>query len=249
MALMKPALRAGETEPPDEFQEALERLSAARDSLARAEVAFMACCRTLAAFAATYQQHLGDLCEELDRLSTELAAALAKRSNQSETYLPDNSERAPTEHAGPAAAVTAVALSLRDLYRIAARRFHPDLASDSTDPDWRAAMMRRVNAAFASGDSATLQTLLDQPAAAHPIPISRLAEIEREIAHVLARIADLHAAREQMEASDIGQLHAQGTADGQDPICFLRRLAAAVRTEILEKRALLAEFTNPEPHP
>jgi hypothetical protein len=116
MALMEPALRAGETEPPDEFQEALERLSAARDSLARAEVAFMAYCRDLTAFAS------GD-----------------------------------------------------------------------------------------SGDSATLQTLLDQPAAAHPIPTSRLAEIEREIADALARIADLHAAREQMEASDIGQLHTQAT--------------------------------------
>jgi DNA repair exonuclease SbcCD ATPase subunit len=249
MALMEPALRTGETEPPDEFQEALKRLSAARDSLARAEGAFMAYCRDLAAFASAYRQHLGDLCEELDRLSAELAAALAKRFSQSETHLPDNSERAHAEHARPAAVVTAVALSLRGLYRIAARRFHPDLARDSTDRDWRATMMRRVNAAFASGDSATLQTLLDQPAAAHPIPTSRLAEIEREIADALARIADLHAAREQMEASDIGQLHAQATGDGQDPICFLRRLAAAVRTEILEKRALLAELTNPEPPP
>jgi len=231
-------------EPPDDLREALQRLAAARESLARAEEAFAAYCRQLAAFAHDYRLHLGDVCEELDRLSAQLEALLAQRLSQRKAKQRTIPRRTPA-----ARPVTAISLSLRDLYRIAARRFHPDLTCNSADREWRAAMMRRVNAAFAQGDSATLQTLLDQPAATLPIPSSRLAAIEFEIDQTLARIADVNATREQMEASDIGQLHAQATAEGQDPIAFLRRLVAATRTEILEKRALLAELTSPEPSP
>ncbi len=248
MPLMKPALRATHAEPPDDLRKALERLAEARASLAQAEASFAAYCRELAAFANDYGLHVGDACEELDRLTAQIEALLAQRTNQPHSRRPTIAGSAPATRPATSS-VTTLARSLRDLYRIAARRFHPDLASDSADREWRAAMMRQVNAAFASGDSAALQTLLDQPAVTHPIPMSRLAEIEREIAQILARISDLHAVREQMAASDIGQLHAQATAEGQDPIAFLRRLAAAVRTEILERRALLAQLTSPKPQP
>ncbi len=248
MRLMKPALRATNAEPPDDLRNALGRLAEARASLAEAEASFAAYCRDLAAFANDYRLHVGDACEELDRLTSQLEALLAQRMNQPESRRP--TIKGPASATRPAtSSSTALALSLRDLYRIAARRFHPDLAGNSVAREWQATMMRKVNAAFALGDSAALQVLLDQPTVTHPIPMSRLAEIEREIARTLARISDLHAAREQMEASDIGQLHAQATADGQDAILFLRRLAAAVRTEILEKRALLAQLTSPEPRP
>jgi chorismate mutase len=245
---MKPALRATHAEPPDDLREALERLAEARASLAQAEASFAAYCRELAAFASDYGLHVGDACEELDRLTAQLEALLAQRMNQPQSRRPTIAGSAPATRPATSSATT-LARSLRDLYRIAARRFHPDLAGNPADRDWRATMMRRVNAAFALGASAALQVLLDQPAVTHPISMSRLAEIGREIAQILARIADLHAAREQMAASDIGQLHAQATADGEDPIPFLRRLAAAVRTEILEKRALLAQLTSPEPRP
>jgi hypothetical protein len=248
MPLIKLALRVGNTEPPDDLREALDRLAEARASLAQAEASFAAYCRELASFANDYGLHVGDACEELDRLTAKIEALLAQRMNQPKPRRPTIAGSAPATRP-TTSSVTKLARSLRDLYRIAARRFHPDLAGDPADRDWRAAMMRRVNAAFALGDSAALQVLLVQPAVAHPIPMSRLAEIEREIAQILTRISDLHAAREQMAASDIGQLHAQATADGQDPIPFLRRLAAAVRTEILEKRALLAQLTSPEPQP
>jgi hypothetical protein len=244
--LMEPALRAGNAEPPDDLRSALGRLAEARASLAEAEASFAAYCRELAAFTNDYRLHVGDACEELDRLTAQLEALLAQRMNQPKSQRPTIKGPASAIRPTPSS-VTTLARSLRDLYRIAARRFHPDLAGDPADKEWRAAMMRQVNAAFASGDSAALQVLLDQPAVMHPIPMSRLAEIEREIAQILARIADLHTAREQMAASDIGQLHAQAGANGQEPLAFLRRLAAAVRTEILEKRALLAQLTSPEP--
>jgi chorismate mutase len=244
--LIRPALRVGNTEPTDDLRNALERLAEARASLAQAEASFAAYCRELAAFASDYGLHVGDACEELDRLTAQIEALLAQRMKQPKSRRPTIAGSAPATRP-TTSSVTTLARSLRDLYRIAARRFHPDLAGDPADKDWRAAMMREVNAAFASGDSAALQLLLDQPAMTHPIPMSRLAEIEREIAQILARISDLHAAREQMAASDIGQLHAQATAEGRDPIAFLRRLAAAVRTEILEKRALLAQLTSVEP--
>jgi hypothetical protein len=245
---MKPALRATHAEPPDDLRNALERLTEARASLAQAEASFAAYCRELVAFANDYGLHVGDACEELDRLTAQIEALLAQRMNQPQSRRPTIAVSASATRPATSSA-TPLARSLRDLYRIAARRFHPDLASDPADREWRAAMMRRVNAAFALGDSAALQALLDQPAVTHPIPMSRLAEIEREITQILARISDLHAAHEQMAASDIGQLHAQATADGGDPIPFLRRLTAAVRTEILEKRALLAQLTSPEPQP
>jgi hypothetical protein len=245
---MEPALRVGSAEPPEDLRNALDRLAEARASLAQEEASFAAYCRELAAFANDYGLHVGDACEALDRLTAQLEALLAQRTNQPHSRRPTIAGSAPATRPATSS-VTTLARSLRDLYRIAARRFHPDLAGNPADREWRAAMMRKVNAAFALGDSAALQALLDQHAVTHLIPMSRLTEIEREIAQMLARIADLCAAREQMASSDIGQLHAQATADGQDPIPFLRRLAAAVRTEILEKRALLAQLTSAEPQP
>jgi hypothetical protein len=236
---MKPALRTGKAEPSEDLRDALQRLAAARVSLGQAEESFATYCRELAAFANDYRLYVGDICEELDRLSAQLEAVLAQR--------PVRRPAAKRQGTSAASSVTGLTLSLRDLYRLAARRFHPDLAGDPADNEWRAAMMRRVNAAFASRDSTALRTLLDQAVEAYPVPISPANQIEREIARVLARLDDLRAARQQMEAADIGQLHAQATADGQDAIGFLRRLAAAVRAEILEKRALLAQLTAPEP--
>ena len=219
MPLMEPALRAGNAEPPDDLREALQRLAAARESMATAEEAFAAFCRQLAAFAHDYRLHVGDVCEELERLSAQLEALLAQRLSQRKAKRRTIPRQTPAART-VASTVTAIALSLRYLYRIAARRFHPDLARESTDREWRAAMMRRVNAAFAQGDSATLQGLLDQPAATPPISSSRLAAIEFAIAETLARTADINAAREQMEASDIGQLHAQATARGRGFDCL-----------------------------
>ena len=88
MPLMKPALRATHAEPPDDLRNALERLAEARASLAQAEASFAAYCRELAAFANDYGLHVGDACEELDRLTAQIEALLAQRTNQPHSRRP-----------------------------------------------------------------------------------------------------------------------------------------------------------------
>jgi hypothetical protein len=63
--------------------------------------------------------------------------------------------------------------SLKQLYRQLARRFHPDLALDDADRDYRSSIMKAINAAYANGDLARLQELAQEPDSADRLEYAR----------------------------------------------------------------------------
>jgi chromosome segregation ATPase len=93
--------------------------------------------------------------------------------------------------------------SLKQLYRQLARRFHPDLALDDADREYRTGIMKAINAAYAAGDVARLEELVQEPDSADRMEYAhtnqqlvqamyieltrchrRLNEIKEEIAHL-----------------------------------------------------------------
>ncbi len=93
--------------------------------------------------------------------------------------------------------------ALKQLYRQLARRFHPDLALDDADREYRTGVMKAINAAYAAGDVARLEELVQEPDSADRLEYAhtnqqlvqamyieltrchrRLAEIKEEIAHL-----------------------------------------------------------------
>ncbi len=71
--------------------------------------------------------------------------------------------------AAPASLNQDDALTLKQLYRQLARRFHPDLAMDNDDRAYRTGLMKAVNAAYAAGDLDRLQELAQEPDSADRI--------------------------------------------------------------------------------
>ena len=93
--------------------------------------------------------------------------------------------------------------ALKQLYRQLARRFHPDLALDDADREYRTGVMKAINAAYAAGDVARLEELVQEPDSADRLEYAhtnqqlvqamyieltrchrRLTEIKEEIAHL-----------------------------------------------------------------
>jgi DnaJ-domain-containing protein 1 len=63
--------------------------------------------------------------------------------------------------------------SLKQQYRQLARRFHPDLALDDADRDYRTSIMKAINAAYARGDLAQLKELAQEPDSADRLEYAR----------------------------------------------------------------------------
>ncbi len=93
--------------------------------------------------------------------------------------------------------------TLKQLYRQLARRFHPDLALDNADREYRTGIMKAINAAYATGNLDRLKELVKEPDSADRLEYAhtnqqlaqamyieltrchrRLAEIKEEIAHL-----------------------------------------------------------------
>lgn len=53
--------------------------------------------------------------------------------------------------------------AIKRLYRQLARRFHPDLARDETEREYRTGVMMRINAAYTAGDLEKLQAIAAEP--------------------------------------------------------------------------------------
>jgi DnaJ-domain-containing protein 1 len=58
-------------------------------------------------------------------------------------------------------------ITLKQLYRQLARRFHPDLALDDSDRAYRTGIMKAINAAYTNGDLKRLQELAQEPDSAN----------------------------------------------------------------------------------
>ena len=73
---------------------------------------------------------------------------------------------------------------LKKLYRDLARRFHPDMAVDEADRDYRTRLMMAINAAYAAGDIERLRELAKEPDAAERI---EYAQTDRQLAEALQK--------------------------------------------------------------
>jgi hypothetical protein len=151
-----------------------EELAAKREELARLEaqladeeLALASLKAELAAFEGLYLRRVGVLYAELDDWNARLAelkaatAATPKASVEAAEARAQANESYSAAH-GEAAEVKPFAPSpdLKRLFRDAAKRVHPDTASDDADRARRERLMKEVNAAYAAGDEDALRRIL-----------------------------------------------------------------------------------------
>ena len=247
------------TTPEAEHLAGQERLLAElTEQLATKETEFATLAAELARFRVQYLGRFAPLYAEIDRLDAEIARQIAANdgSRAAHARAAEAAARADESREAEAEAREAGAASdkvtertqpppeLRDLYRQAAKKIHPDLAADDVERERRTALMAWLNAAYEAGDAEAIRRILADEAARPEAIIgddvaSRLLRVIRKISQVRGRLTELAELTEALEADPIYTLFAQSRVAweaGEDPFA---EDEASLRTRIASARAQL----------
>ena len=126
---------------------------------------------------------------------------------------------------------------LKRIYREAAKRIHPDLASDPADQERRNRFMAEANRAYETGDAEGLQRILDEyqdgaDAVAGEGIGAELIRIIRQISQARGRVSDIEQELDVLRSSEIALLMKQAEESAQAGRDLLAELATTVREQI-----------------
>jgi hypothetical protein len=204
----------------------------------------------LAAFEGVYLRRVGVLYSELDDWNARLAELRAERAATPEARSEAATARAQAEESyssahSEAAEVQPVALSpeLKKLYREAAKRVHPDTASDDVDRARRERLMKEVNAAYAAGDEDALQRILagldSSPEAVQGSGIGAdLIRVLRQLRLVKNRLAAIDLELAVLAETDIALLKAKADIAASQGMDLLAEMEADVMRRISTVRQM-----------
>jgi hypothetical protein len=247
----QPAFSLSPAPHTDEVRQAKEDLAHVETLLIEAELKLATLQQQLAAFEEQYRLKAERLCEVLERLTTQLAALVAKQLRDQvcdpaafawDYDMPDEPGTARLGDFTPS-------VSLKQLYREAAKRFHPDLAQNEEDRIWRTQIMRQVNAAFAAGDTHALRNMLAQhkPSEIHATTVDdTLAGTRDAIRRTMSRLAEIQQQQRDLEHTDMGLLFMQAERSGMSRQEFLRDLVISLKDQIAKKQEEISTLLRKE---
>lgn len=248
------------TTPEAEHLAEQERLLAElTEQLATKETEFATTGAEFARFRVQYLRRFAPLYAELDRLEADIARRISLADDTPATHAraAETADRAEESAEAEAEAGDGPTLpeesentattppELRDLYREAAKKIHPDLAADDEERARRTTLMAALNAAYAAGDADGIR-LIVQGETARPEAItgddvpSRLVRVIRKVAQIDGRLTELARLTEALEADPMFTLFAQvreSWAASEDPFA---EDEASLRTRIASAQAQLA---------
>lgn len=222
-------------------REELTRLEA---ELADRELALASLKAELAAFEGLYLRRVGVLYAELDELNARLAELRAERASTPEAKAEAAEARSQAHESysaahGEAAEVQPFTPSpeLKSLYREAAKRVHPDTATDEKDRARREQLMKEVNAAYAAGDVEALRRILadleNSPDSVQGAGVGAdLVRVLRQLKQVRNRIAIIEVEIAKMSQTEIARLKSradQAQTEGRD---LLAEMATTIQGRI-----------------
>jgi DNA repair exonuclease SbcCD ATPase subunit len=232
-----------------------EELAARREELARLEaeltdreLVFASLRAELAGFEGLYLRRVGVLYAELDEWNARLAELRAERLGTPEAQTEASEARSQAQESysaahGEAAEVEpfAPSLELKSLYREAAKKVHPDTASDERDRARRERIMKEVNAAYEAGDEDALRRILADlencPDTVQGSGIGAdLVRILRQLRQVRNRIEALDQEISILLRSDTSKLKAKAEAASADGRDLLEEMAISINVRVEEMR-------------
>ncbi len=210
----------------------------------------------LQTFECRYLRTVGSRFAELDELEARIAEASARgdpddaearchaaeaRAQARESAEATNDARQEHGHGK----FTASAI-LRELFREAARRFHPDLVTDDGERVRRTRLMADANAAYAASDEAHLHRLLQKwesgPESVVGDDIAAdLIRIIRKIAQAEDRLRSIDAEIDRVEASELYGLKVRVDRANAEGLNLLDEMAARVDEQVADARRRLRE--------
>jgi hypothetical protein len=229
-----------------------EELAKKRDELAILQVEladrelYLADLRAeLAAFDGRYLREVGVLYAKLDEWNARLAELRAKKAGTPEALAEATEARAQAKEAysaahGEAAEVQPFVPSadLRKLYREAAKRVHPDTATDDADRVRRERRMKEVNAAYVSGDEDALRRVLSDlnasPDAVQGAGIGAdLIRVLRQLRQLRNRLTAIEHEIANLSESDVATLKAKANLAASQGKDLFAQMATSVQERIM----------------
>jgi len=221
-----------------------EELAAIRATLAERELELVDLRSQLAAFEGRYLRQVGTLYADLDdwkarisELEAELHPSAASTAQAEEAR--EHARQTYEQAHGGASKVKDFSRSpeLKRMYREAAKRIHPDLATDSADRDRRTRFMAEANHAYEAGDVEALQRILDEFQDGGDVVTgegigAELIRIIRQISLAKARLSTIEQELAALRKSEIALLKKQAEEMQQEGRDLLAELATAVREQI-----------------
>ncbi len=132
--------------------------------------------------------------------------------------------------------------SLKDLYRLLARRFHPDFAVDDADRARRNRLMAMINEAYEREDVAMLRFLADQPEAtdsAASFTVLRLRQLRQARDDLAQRIEQAHQTRKSLIHHDLMRLKVEDRMAKRQGRDLLAEMAEQMEQDYWEQVSVL----------
>ena len=221
-----------------------EELATIRATLAERELELVDFRSQLAAFEGRYLRQVGTLYAELDEWKARIAELQARLNPSAASKAQANEAREQASHAyedahGEASKAHDFAPSpeLKRIYREAAKRMHPDFATDAADLERRTRFMAAANHAYETGDAEALQRILDEyedgaEAVTGEGIGAELIRIIRQISLAKTRLSAIEQELATLRNSEIALLKKQAEEREQEGRDLLAELATAVREQI-----------------
>jgi hypothetical protein len=230
--------------PEEELAKKRDELALLQNQLAEHELSLANMRAELAAFEGRYLRQVGTLYAELDDWNAKIAESIAAQNGSEEARSGAAQARAQAEESHAAAHGAAAeskeftpSPELKSLYREAARRVHPDLATDDADRRWREHLMREANRAYQQGDADALRRIIEEyessPESVKETGVA--ADLERairQIKQVRNRLAQIELEITSLIDSDIAKLKAKAEQAGKDGRDLLAEMAKDVKSRV-----------------
>ena len=225
-----------------------------RDRLAAIEEEQATLMAELAAFEADYLREVVTVLAELHEVEARIAALVAERSGAADDRRAARSARArarETTYAVKAIPPVPGPLptgDIKQLYREAAKRMHPDLAPDEDTRQHAEAFMKRLNQAFAAADAGAIADLVRQwesspyataPAVAEEAQVARAA---RRVSALQAAVDRAQARLDEVRASDLAGMMERAMAAAVQGSDLLAEWRASSEAALAAARQRLAEL-------
>lgn len=254
-AVMTPTVSRRLTPEERELEKKRAELVALETTLADRELELATVKADLRAFEVRYLRIVGARLAELDQIEAQIAEAEARR-RPTDSTAQERAERARAQAENSAREAGAAAEprrapdfkpseDLKRLYREAAKRLHPDLATDPGDRDRRTRLIAEANKAYEEGDAARLKAILEEWESSPESvkgegPGAELVRVIRKIAQVEARLRAIQLEATQLRETELHQLTVKVDGASQEGQDLLAEMASQVDHRIADARRHLA---------
>ncbi len=252
-----PVTSESPTETVKRLRQELDKL---RAELAAAEVELNSQLEDVQAFEFRFEAHVGQLLDQLATLESEVNSYLTRIklmrhqqsfANSGPSFDPVEEQFRQTWHHEPETAVTkpqsappASQAQLKKMYRQLARQFHPDLALDEADRQYRTDKMAAINDAYKAQSMVELMALAEEveahqnhPQVAQPPDQEMVQALQEEIERCRRRLRSLDNELQNLPNRSMVDLALQVKLAQREGRDLLAEMASELERKIARKTA------------